>query len=305
MSADLYREQVALLLRLLPIVGREEMFALKGGTAINLFVRDLPRLSVDIDLTFLPLTERAAALTAIGEGLQRIGALAIRQIPGATAVVSSRRDAPKVVVSQQGAHVTIEPNTTLRGSVFPPTLRRTTPAVEAEFGQSVSVPVSSEPDLYGGKIVAALDRQHPRDLFDIKLLFDAGGITDEIRTAFVVYLASHGRPMAEVLDPKLKSISDAFAGEFAGMTRVNVSRQELEAARVELIRRLKRDLTRQEREFLLSVKRGEPRWDLMPGVPHLSQLPGIRWKLRNVQELARRPREHNAAIEKLRHVLEA
>jgi hypothetical protein len=99
-SADLYREQVALLLRLLPIVGREEMFALKGGTAINLFVRDLPRLSVDIDLTFLPLTERDAALTAIGEGLQRIGALASRQIAGATAVVSARRDAPKAVVSR-------------------------------------------------------------------------------------------------------------------------------------------------------------------------------------------------------------
>jgi predicted nucleotidyltransferase component of viral defense system len=191
MSVDLYREQVALLLRLLPIVGREEMFALKGGTAINLFVRDLPRLSVDIDLTFLPLTERDAALTAIGQGLQRIGALAVRQIGGATAVVSARRDAPKVVVSQQGAHVTIEPNTTLRGSVFPPALRRTTPAVEAEFGQSVSVPVLSEPDLYGGKIVAALDRQHPRDLFDIKLLFDAGGLTDDIRRAFVVVTRYH------------------------------------------------------------------------------------------------------------------
>jgi hypothetical protein len=55
MSSMPYREQVSLLLRVLPIVGREEVFALKGGTAINLFVRDLPRLSVDIDLTFLPL----------------------------------------------------------------------------------------------------------------------------------------------------------------------------------------------------------------------------------------------------------
>jgi len=72
MSTTPYREQVALLLRVLPIIGREEAFALKGGTAINLFVRDLPRLSVDIDLTFLPLVDRVAALSAIREALQRV-----------------------------------------------------------------------------------------------------------------------------------------------------------------------------------------------------------------------------------------
>jgi hypothetical protein len=56
LSADnpFYR-QVVLLIELLPLVARERCFALKGGTAINLFVRDLPRLSVDIDLTYLPI----------------------------------------------------------------------------------------------------------------------------------------------------------------------------------------------------------------------------------------------------------
>ena len=303
MSAELYREQVSLLLRVLPIVGREEAFAVKGGTAINLFVRDLPRLSVDIDLAFLPLTEREAALTSIHEALGRIAAGARRQIASANVVVSGRREAPRLVVGAQGTLVKIEPNATFRGSVFPPRMRRTTPAVEVEFQQSVSVPVLTEPDLYGGKIVAALDRQHPRDLFDVKLLLDADGLTDEVRTAFVVYLASHGRPIAELLDPSLKPIGEAFGDDFAGMTRIKVTAQDLEDARAELIRRLRRDLTRDEREFLLSVKRAEPRWDLMP-VPHLSQMPAIRWKLRNVAELAKRPRQHNAAVEKLRRVLE-
>ena len=78
-------------------------------------------------------------------------------------------------------------------------------------------------ELYGGKIVAALDRQHCRDLFDIKILFEHGGITEEIRTAFVGYLAGHIRPMHELLRPEQKNIEALFRGEFTGMTMVPVS----------------------------------------------------------------------------------
>jgi predicted nucleotidyltransferase component of viral defense system len=228
MSSMPYREQVSLLLRVLPIVGREEVFALKGGTAINLFVRDLPRLSVDIDLTFLPLVERNEALVGIRDALQHIAAAVKNQIPGATVTASPRPDAPKLVVGARGAVIKVEPNATLRGSVYPPSVRRTTPTVETEFEQSVSVSVLSEADLYGGKLVAALDRQHPRDLFDAKLLLDAEGLTDEVRTAFVVYLASHGRPISEILDPALKPLHKLFEGEFAGMTRAEFTCRELE-----------------------------------------------------------------------------
>src|SRR5690606_36532122 len=62
---DAYRAQVELLIRCLPAVANAPDFALKGGTAINLFLRDMPRLSVDIDLTYLPITDRANALTDI------------------------------------------------------------------------------------------------------------------------------------------------------------------------------------------------------------------------------------------------
>ncbi len=48
---DIYRKQVELLVRTIPNVAEEKCFALKGGTAINLFIRNMPRLSVDIDLT--------------------------------------------------------------------------------------------------------------------------------------------------------------------------------------------------------------------------------------------------------------
>jgi predicted nucleotidyltransferase component of viral defense system len=303
MSAAPYREQVSLLLRVLPIIAREEVFALKGGTAINLFVRDLPRLSVDIDLTFLPLVDRDAALTAIDAALQRVGTLVKRQIPAASVRSSKRLDAPKLFVETGSARVTVEPNATLRGSVFPVEELRTNQAVETEFEASVTTRVLSQADLYGGKIVAALDRQHPRDLFDVKMLLDAEGISSEVRTAFVVYLASHSRPIAELLAPALKPIERLFESQLAPMARIPITCRDLEEARARLIRQVRRDLNHAERQFLLSLKRIEPQWDLIP-VPHLAEMPAIRWKLRNLEELARRPRLHEAAVRRLREVLQ-
>ncbi len=67
-----YKGQVQLLLRILPIVISEECFAIHGGTAINLFVANLLRLSVDIDLTYIPLENRDSSLTHINEALIRI-----------------------------------------------------------------------------------------------------------------------------------------------------------------------------------------------------------------------------------------
>jgi predicted nucleotidyltransferase component of viral defense system len=302
MSAAPYREQVSLLLRVLPIIAREETFALKGGTAINLFVRDLPRLSVDIDLTFLPLVDRDAALTAIDAALQRVGTLVKRQIPRASVRSSKRLDAPKLFVETDSARVTIEPNATLRGSVFPVQELRTVPAVETEFEQSITTRVLSQADLYGGKIVAALDRQHPRDLFDVKMLLDADGISNEVRTAFVVYLASHSRPIAELLAPTLKPIERVFETQLAPMTRIPVTCRDLEDARKRLIRQVQRDLTLAERRFLVSLKQAEPQWELIP-IAHLAEMPAIRWKLRNLEQLARQPRRHEAAVRRLREVL--
>lgn len=69
---DRYAEQVRLLLGVLPDIAAEEAFALKGGTAINLFYRDMPRLSIDIDLAYLPVTDRAVALNDIDMTLSRI-----------------------------------------------------------------------------------------------------------------------------------------------------------------------------------------------------------------------------------------
>ena len=70
--SDQYDKQAALLIRTLPFVAQEQCFALKGGSAINLFIRDMPRLSVDIDLTYLPIQSGAKSLTAIDQAMKRI-----------------------------------------------------------------------------------------------------------------------------------------------------------------------------------------------------------------------------------------
>ncbi len=74
----------------------------------------------------------------------------------------------------------------------------------------MEIPVLSFADLYGGKICAALDRQHPRDLFDIKLLSEARGLNEEVSQAFVIYLASHNRPMSELLSPNFQGMNGNF-----------------------------------------------------------------------------------------------
>jgi predicted nucleotidyltransferase component of viral defense system len=80
-ASEAYRAQVSLLVRVLPLVAEENVFALKGGTAINLFVRDLPRLSVDIDLTYLPVEDRATSLANIDAAIRRIAAGIAENVP--------------------------------------------------------------------------------------------------------------------------------------------------------------------------------------------------------------------------------
>src|SRR5260370_18206595 len=88
---ETYRKQVALLVRTLPLIAEEACFALKGGTAINLFIRDMPRLSVDIDLTYVPLQPYDTSLAAIDAAMGRIAARIKSGIPGSTIAEGQKR----------------------------------------------------------------------------------------------------------------------------------------------------------------------------------------------------------------------
>jgi predicted nucleotidyltransferase component of viral defense system len=225
--AEPYRRQVALLLRTIPFIATEKCFALKGGTAINLFVRDLPRLSVDIDLTYLPVYGRAKSLGAIDKAMKRIAARAQKGLPHAHITHGVIEGAvTKLIVREAGVQIIVEVTPVMRGCAYECAVRAVSPPVEKMFGFA-EMQVVSFADLYAGKIVAALDRQHPRDLFDIKHLLANEGIDDALRAAFVVYLLSHNRPMFEVLGGRPKDISAEFLHNFEGMTAEPV---KLEAA---------------------------------------------------------------------------
>jgi len=297
-----YYAQVSLLVRVLPVVAREGCFALKGGTAINLFVRDLPRLSVDIDLAYLPVGERTAALEEIDAALGRIAA-SLADRPHGFQVRPGKFQEKKrcgLLVSQGAATIKIELSPVLRGCVYPAGPRRISANAEAEFGFA-EVPVFSFADLYAGKIVAALDRQHPRDLFDVKLLLAAEGISDELFRAFLVYLISHDGSIARVLNPTLKPLEELYHRQFAGMTVEPVALAELELARDELIAALHNRLGESEKAFLRTFKRGEPQWELL-GINHVADLPAVRWKMLNLSRMSGEKRQE--IIDKLELTLQ-
>ena len=263
-ASEAYRAQVSLLVRVLPLVAEENVFALKGGTAINLFVRDLPRLSVDIDLTYLPVEDRATSLANIDAAIRRIAARIAENVPRSrtqAVPLHSEGAATKVLVTSDGVQIKIEVTPVIRGCVYYPETRAVCDRVEELFGYA-EVPVVSFPDLYAGKIVAALDRQHPRDLFDIRRLIVNEGISDELRRAFIVYILSHNRPMGEVLAPTRKDLRHEFDAGFAGMTEEPVTLEALYDARKALIAEVVGKMPAEHRRFLLSFKAGEPEWDL-------------------------------------------
>lgn len=284
---DLYERQVRLLIRTLPFLDAEPDFALKGGTAINLFVHNLPRLSVDIDLTYLPVRDRAESLAAIDAGLRRIAVAVTARLAGATATPGQARaegTIDKLLIAADGVQIKIEVTPVLRGVVFAPERRAVSPAVEDRFGFAEVLMVSM-PDLYAGKITAALDRQHPRDLFDVRDLLANEGVSDDLRRAFLAYLISHPRPIAEVLRPRRKTLGDEFERGFVGMTEHPVVLDDLIISRETLIATIVDEMPIVHRDFLIGFKSGDPDWSLI-GLPEVADLPAVRWKQRNLGQLA-------------------
>ncbi|MEJ8570409.1 nucleotidyl transferase AbiEii/AbiGii toxin family protein [Microbaculum marinum] len=302
---DRYVDQVRLLLGVLPDIASEEVFALKGGSAINLFCRDMPRLSVDIDLTYLPVGDRKTSLKDIDETLDRIMSAIAKRNPRILArrIAGGGNNDTRIMVSDGQARIKIETSPVTRGTVHPPTRRMASDAVVDQFGFAEMNVLAFE-DLYGGKLHAALDRQHPRDLFDIKLLYDNEGLTDDLFRVFMVYVASSGRPMHELLAPTAPLDEALYDDEFVGMTREMVTKEELADTRERLHADIRRRLKGDTAEFLLSLHDAEPDFDLI-GLPDSSSLPAVQWKLMNLEKLKRdNPEKHAAQREELKNLFQ-
>lgn len=303
MKDSIFYKQAELVLRILPDILVEEIFALKGGTAINFFFRDLPRLSVDIDLTYLALSDRMKALQDIHDALRRIADRIKKKQPGTKIIPRISRETSLIIgliVTRNDATVKVEPNTIMRGTVFPAQIRPLTQRAQEIFELHIDARSLSLADLYGGKICAALDRQHPRDLYDIHLLFRSEGITDEIRKAFIVYLICQPRPILEILNPSMVDIRGTFEKEFHGTVLEPVTCELLEEERRRLIEEIKTGLTDEERIFIVSVKEGKPRWDLIR-LAGIELLPALRWKLINIEKMT--PKKHSQSLYMLKEFL--
>lgn len=290
-----YAETVRLLLAIAPDVFTNEIFAMKGGTAINLFVQDMPRLSVDIDVVYVPWNaSRDEALRDISQELANIAAR-VAPLGVQTHLVSGKDFGDtKLVVQNETTQVKIEVNAVFRGSVLPAEIRTLNPRTSDLFSTELNLPTLAADELYASKFVAALDRQHPRDLFDVWQLQKSGGISDGMIECFVIYLAGHNRPLHEVLFSKDKDITNEYRRAFVGMTEEECSLTTLLEVRSQLQREIPARLTAAQRQFLCGLVRAEPDWRLLQ-CNHAAQLPALRWKLRNLKKFrSQRPNDFAA-----------
>jgi predicted nucleotidyltransferase component of viral defense system len=305
MIAAKYRAQVDLLLRILPYVAKEKTLALKGGTAINLFIREMPRLSVDIDLTYLPFEKRDIALKNIQDALGRIKEMVESSIKGSKLIPVPLRGGndAKLHCQYKNAQIKIEVNTVTRGHFLPIRLMQVTEKVQDEFGKFAAINVVSHGELYGGKICAALDRQHPRDMFDVKLLLENEGFSNEVRNGLIVGLLSHYKPICELLNPVLKNQKPAFESQFAGMANIAFDYGDYEKVRYQLIQVINVNFTKEDKDLLYSFEKGEPLWGLFP-FKILKDLPAVQWKLYNIKKLkSENTKKHKQLLRKLENVL--
>jgi len=291
-----YWVQVRLLIGVLPAVAAETCFALKGGTAINFFVRDMPRLSVDIDLAYLPVADREPSLRAIDAALKRIAEAVAGYSPSYDVALGDTASfglSDTLSVRSPSAQVKIEVNPVLRGAVRPAQWMSVRPAVAQQIAFA-EMQVLDFNDLYAGKLMAALDRQHPRDLFDVMVLLEAEGLTDDLFRTCLVYLVGHKGNIADTLTPNRKDLRALYERQFVQMANREVGLEALEAVRERMIRELHARLGDQEKRFLLSVKRGQPDWDLL-GIPGVDQLPAVQWKLHNIARMSKDKHAHAVA----------
>jgi len=295
---EAYGRQVKLLLDVLPEVARETGFALHGGTAINLFVLNLPRLSVDIDLTYVEIGEREQSLTAINEALLRLKAR-IESLHSSIRI-QHRADTCKLQIEKQGVIIKIEVNIVVRGLIGEAQQVSLCEAAQTEFDVFCVMPVVPLAQLYGGKICAALDRQHPRDFFDVKLLLEDEGITDDIKRGIVYGLVSSNRPTHEMLSPNLLDQRIVFENQFEGMSTMEFSYADFEVTRQRLIEMVKGRLNDIDISFLLSVNRLEPDWS----VYDFQEYPSVQWKLLNLERFRQEnPDSYHAQLAHLELVL--
>ena len=297
MKNQKYKDQVRLLIDILSQVTKENCFALHGGTAINLFIRNMPRMSADIDLTYLPIEDRATTLSRISESLERIKSQT-EAITKNSHIVHNKKG--KLLISLNRIQIKLEVNLIMRGTFLPPTKMPLCDRAQSEFDAFVAMPIIPIGQLYGGKICAALDRQHPRDLFDVKYLLKNEGLSSEIRRGFLLCLLCSNRPMNELISPNFQDQRTTMENHFTGMSEEKFSYDDFERTRENLVKEIQKTLTDQDKTFLLSIKNITPDWSIY----NFEHFPAVKWKIQNLKKLkATNPKKYEKQYQTLKEKL--
>jgi predicted nucleotidyltransferase component of viral defense system len=283
-----YAPQVRLLLDVMPEVAKESCFSLHGGTAINLFVLNMPRLSVDIDLTYVHIKDRQESIDAINSALANIASRVVSL--RSSLRVEHKDKICKLMVEENGVQIKVEVNMVGRGVIDEEDNKMPLcELAQEQFDVFCAIQVVPLAQLYGGKICAALDRQHPRDLFDIKLLLKENNYSEEIKRGFIYSLVCSNRPTHEMLNPNLIDQRLTYENQFQGMSKIEFIYDDFEQTRLELIETVKASLNENDKRFLLSLNRLEPDWSIYD----FEQYPSVKWKLLNLQKFKdNRPDDH-------------
>jgi predicted nucleotidyltransferase component of viral defense system len=290
-----YKKQVELLIKILPSVYKIKEFAVHGGTAINLFHKNMPRYSVDIDLTYLPLNDREQSSREINTRLLELKQYIEKTVVGIK--ITPKLDVWKLLCIKDGAMVKIEVNGIKRGVIGDIEVKWLCTKAQQEFDMACMARIVPFTQLYGGKIAAALSRQHPRDLFDYKLMEIES--FNEIKNGFMYSLLGSDKPIIETLRPNLLDQQKTLENQFKGMTDISFSYDDFEEARKNMIEKVTLMINDEDKEFLLSFEQGTPEWDKCCA-GNLSKFPSVQWKLLNIENLkATKPKKHKIGVEKL------
>jgi predicted nucleotidyltransferase component of viral defense system len=291
---SLYRDQVRLLLRILPVIYQVEDFAIHGGTAINLFIHDLPRYSVDVDLTYIPLGSREESLSDMDKKLSFISGQVKRAVPG----IFIKPLPNKLLCTLGRSTVKIEVNGIKRGIIGQTVELSLCKKAQEEFGMFCKARIVPLSQLYGGKISAALNRQHPRDLFDYKYM-DSSKI-DNLKYGFMFALLGSDKPFIESLSPNPIDQQAALENQFRGMSTIPFVYEDYQSVRNQLIVFINSILNENDKGFLISFEEGNPLWENSE-YNDFEDFPSIQWKLFNINELkARNQAKHKLGVEKLK-----
>ncbi len=292
---DIYRRQVALLIRVMPLVFKIKDFAVHGGTAINLFHRNLPSYSVDIDVTYIPIEDWDTSIKIINSHLAALKTSIEKAVPGIHVI--HKTDVRKLQCTKDGTTIKIEVNGIKRGILGNTEKIQLCGKAKAEFGLNCFANIVSWSQLYGGKIAAALSRQHPRDLFDCR------GITSDdfgaVKNGFMLCLLGSDKPIIESLNPNPIDQREALDNQFEGMTDEPFTYEDYQNARLNLIGVVNQGLTHEDKDFLISFEDGNPDWS-KSCAGDLSGFPSVRWKLQNIEKLkSKNPAKHREGVDKL------